>query len=124
MATFQAPAWCPWMPYVQNAAKTLPGSNIVFVCAQGLRSLTAAKLADRLGIGKVYSLDGGNSNWTRRAYAWCRASDSLTPILSTIGNSHVASKRPSTDHRRVAEPGHDRAVGAVVESYQRESTYA
>jgi rhodanese-related sulfurtransferase len=27
--------------------------------------LTAAKLADRLGIGKVYSLDGGISNWTR-----------------------------------------------------------
>jgi rhodanese-related sulfurtransferase len=26
--------------------KTLPRSNIVFVCGQGLRSLTAAKLAD------------------------------------------------------------------------------
>jgi len=48
-----------------DPSKTLPGSNIVFVCAQGLRSLTAAKLADRLGIGKVYSLDGGISNWTR-----------------------------------------------------------
>jgi len=48
-----------------DPAKTLPGSNIVFVCGQGLRSLTAAKLADRLGIGKVYSLDGGISNWTR-----------------------------------------------------------
>jgi len=45
--------------------KSLPRSNIVFVCSQGLRSLTAAKLADRLGIGKVYSLDGGISNWTR-----------------------------------------------------------
>ena len=45
--------------------KTLPRSNIVFVCGQGLRSLTAAKLADRLGICKVYSLDGGISNWTR-----------------------------------------------------------
>jgi rhodanese-related sulfurtransferase len=48
-----------------DPAKTLPKSNIVFVCGQGLRSLTAAKLADRLGIGKVYSLDGGISNWTR-----------------------------------------------------------
>jgi rhodanese-related sulfurtransferase len=48
-----------------DPAKTLPNSNIVFVCGQGLRSLTAAKLADRLGIGKVYSLDGGISNWTR-----------------------------------------------------------
>jgi rhodanese-related sulfurtransferase len=48
-----------------DPAKTLPRSNIVFVCGQGLRSLTAAKLADRLGIGQVYSLDGGISNWTR-----------------------------------------------------------
>jgi len=48
-----------------DPAKTLPHSNIVFVCGQGLRSLTAAKLADRLGIAKVYSLDGGISNWTR-----------------------------------------------------------
>ena len=48
-----------------DPAKTLPRSNIVFVCGQGLRSLTAAKLADRLGISKVYSLDGGISNWTR-----------------------------------------------------------
>ena len=48
-----------------DPARTLPRSNIVFVCGQGLRSLTAAKLADRLGIGNVYSLDGGISNWTR-----------------------------------------------------------
>ena len=48
-----------------DPTRTMPRSNIVFVCGQGLRSLTAAKLADRLGIGKVYSLDGGISNWTR-----------------------------------------------------------
>jgi rhodanese-related sulfurtransferase len=52
-----------------DPVKTLPASNIVFVCAQGLRSLTAAKLADRLGIGNVYSLDGGISNWTRAGLA-------------------------------------------------------
>jgi rhodanese-related sulfurtransferase len=48
-----------------DPAKTLPNSNIAFVCGQGLRSLTAAKLAERLGISNVYSLDGGISNWTR-----------------------------------------------------------
>jgi rhodanese-related sulfurtransferase len=48
-----------------DPVKTLPRSNVIFVCGQGLRSLTAAKLADRLGLSKVYSLDGGISNWTR-----------------------------------------------------------
>ena len=47
-----------------DPAKQLPDSNIIFVCGQGLRSLTAAKLADRLGIARVYSLDGGINNWT------------------------------------------------------------
>jgi len=48
-----------------DPVKALPRSNIAFVCGKGLRSLTAAKLAERLGIDRVYSLDGGISNWTR-----------------------------------------------------------
>jgi rhodanese-related sulfurtransferase len=41
-------------------------SIILFVCAKGARSLTAAKLADRLGgYGHVYSLDGGTKEWAR-----------------------------------------------------------
>ena len=43
-------------------AKTKP---IVFVCARGVRSLTAAKLAERLGYAKVYNLDGGTQAWAR-----------------------------------------------------------
>ncbi len=48
-----------------NPDKTLPRSNIIFVCGQGLQSLTAAKLADRLGITQVYNLDGGTNGWTQ-----------------------------------------------------------
>jgi rhodanese-related sulfurtransferase len=47
-----------------NPDKTLPRSNIIFVCGQGLQSLAAAKLADRLGITQVYNLDGGINGWT------------------------------------------------------------
>ena len=43
-------------------AKTKP---VVFVCARGVRSLTAAKLAERLGYAKVYNLDGGTQAWAR-----------------------------------------------------------
>ncbi|MBX3158993.1 MAG: rhodanese-like domain-containing protein [Deltaproteobacteria bacterium] len=38
---------------------------LVFVCAKGVRSLTAAKLADRLGYDRVYSLDGGTNAWAQ-----------------------------------------------------------
>jgi rhodanese-related sulfurtransferase len=42
--------------------------GIIFVCAKGMRSLTAAKLADRLGYTTVYSLDGGTNAWARAGY--------------------------------------------------------
>ena len=38
---------------------------ILFVCARGVRSLTAAKLAERLGFEHVYSLDGGTTAWAK-----------------------------------------------------------
>lgn len=38
---------------------------IVFICARGVRSLTAAKLAERLGFATVYNLDGGTSAWAK-----------------------------------------------------------
>lgn len=38
---------------------------IVFICQRGVRSLTAAKLAERLGYPKVYNLDGGTAAWIK-----------------------------------------------------------
>ncbi|MBL0216816.1 MAG: rhodanese-like domain-containing protein [Myxococcales bacterium] len=43
-------------------ARTKP---IVFICARGVRSLTAAKLAERLGFASIYNLDGGSSAWAK-----------------------------------------------------------
>src|SRR5262249_10874372 len=39
--------------------------GLVFVCAKGVRSITAAKLAERLGYPSLYSLDGGTNAWAR-----------------------------------------------------------
>jgi rhodanese-related sulfurtransferase len=38
---------------------------LVFVCAKGARSLTAAKLAERLGYEAIYNVDGGTAAWAR-----------------------------------------------------------
>jgi len=43
----------------------LPRDNVVFVCAKGVRSLTAAKVAERLGLQQLYNLEGGTSSWAR-----------------------------------------------------------
>jgi len=45
--------------------RALPHDGVVFVCAKGVRSLTAAKLAERLGLHHLYSLAGGTSGWVK-----------------------------------------------------------
>jgi rhodanese-related sulfurtransferase len=39
--------------------------GLVFVCAKGVRSITAAKLAERLGYTAIYSLEGGTNAWAK-----------------------------------------------------------
>ena len=40
-------------------------TTIVFVCAKGVRSMSAAKLAERFGYTNVYNLIGGTKEWAR-----------------------------------------------------------
>jgi rhodanese-related sulfurtransferase len=42
---------------------SLPRDGILFVCAAGSRSQTAARLAESRGLTKVYSLTGGMRGW-------------------------------------------------------------
>jgi rhodanese-related sulfurtransferase len=44
-------------------------ATLVFICAKGARSLTAAKLAERLGHETVYSVDGGTLACARAGLA-------------------------------------------------------
>jgi len=48
-----------------DAEAMLGTKPLLFVCARGVRSLSAAKLAERLGFAQVYNLDGGTSAWAR-----------------------------------------------------------
>jgi rhodanese-related sulfurtransferase len=41
------------------------GALTVFICARGVRSMQAAKLAERLGHERLYNLDGGTKEWSR-----------------------------------------------------------
>lgn len=43
----------------------IPTDGILFVCAGGVRSQTAARLAKELGHKRVYSLVGGTQSWVK-----------------------------------------------------------
>lgn len=46
-----------------NAA--LKSDRVIFVCAKGVRSLAAARVAETVGLTELYNLDGGTSGWAR-----------------------------------------------------------
>jgi len=48
-----------------TAREVDPNRAVLFVCLRGVRSLNAAKMAERLGYDKVYNLEGGTSGWER-----------------------------------------------------------
>jgi rhodanese-related sulfurtransferase len=43
----------------------LTRDRVIFVCAAGVRSATAAKLAVANGLATVYNLSGGTKGWVR-----------------------------------------------------------
>lgn len=49
----------------ENLKESLPRDGVIFVCAAGVRSQTAARLAEQLGLTTLYSVIGGVSSWLR-----------------------------------------------------------
>ena len=46
-----------------NLARHLPRDGVIFVCAAGIRSQTAARLAEGAGLRRLYNLAGGTRAW-------------------------------------------------------------
>jgi rhodanese-related sulfurtransferase len=49
----------------QAPRKSLPEAGVLFICAGGVRSQTAARVAAEHGIERVYSVIGGVSSWIK-----------------------------------------------------------
>jgi rhodanese-related sulfurtransferase len=45
--------------------QALPRDSVIFVCAAGVRSQSAARLAVENGLTHVYNLSGGTRNWVK-----------------------------------------------------------
>ena len=48
--------------------KYLNGDNVVFYCAQGIRSAVACEVAAAVGLTTIYNLEGGIIDWVARGY--------------------------------------------------------
>jgi rhodanese-related sulfurtransferase len=46
-----------------NPRAALKEDGVLFVCARGVRSLVAAKLAEAVGFARLYSVGGGTLGW-------------------------------------------------------------
>jgi rhodanese-related sulfurtransferase len=47
-----------------NPKESLPRDGVIFVCAAGVRSQTAARLAEQNGLTTLYNLAGGTRSWS------------------------------------------------------------
>jgi rhodanese-related sulfurtransferase len=47
----------------------LSRDGVLFVCAAGMRSQTAARIAAGLGLAKIYNLSGGTRAWVKAGLA-------------------------------------------------------
>ena len=52
-----------------NPRAALTHDGLIFVCAAGVRSETAARLAAQLGFKEVYNLTGGTRGWVKAGLA-------------------------------------------------------
>ncbi len=91
----------------RDVAGAALGRRVLFVCASGGRSLTAAKLADALGVAEVYSLDGGTSGWAAEGLPLVRPEPLPLP-------SAAAPAAPAPEPEADAEL--DAVVGANVKA--------
>lgn len=101
-----------------DPAAALPKDNVIFVCAKGTRSATAAKLADARGLKQVYSLDGGTLAWAKAGLPIVvpdepPAAPATAPTSRGSRKQAAAEAEAATDGAgAVAEPALDAIVGA------------
>jgi transcriptional regulator with XRE-family HTH domain len=70
----------------------VPNDRIVFVCAKGGRSATAAKLAEDIGRAQVFSLEGGTMAWSA---AGLPLETPARPGADPTGTPERASRQPA-----------------------------
>lgn len=58
----------PLNTLLMSPRKYLNGDNVVFYCAQGIRSAVACEVAAAVGLSNIYNLEGGIIDWAAMGY--------------------------------------------------------
>lgn len=58
----------PLNTLLMSPRKYLNGDNLVFYCAQGIRSAVACEVAAAVGLTNIYNLEGGMIDWAAMGY--------------------------------------------------------
>ena len=58
----------PLNTLLMSPRKYLNGDNVVFYCAQGIRSAVACEVAAAVGLTKIFNLEGGFIDWTAKGF--------------------------------------------------------
>ena len=58
----------PLNSLLMSPRKYLNGDNVVFYCAQGIRSAVACEVAAAVGLTKIFNLEGGFIDWTAKGF--------------------------------------------------------
>jgi rhodanese-related sulfurtransferase/transcriptional regulator with XRE-family HTH domain len=98
-----------------KAGPPLTRDKIMFVCARGMRSQTAARLAEEQGFTSVYSLDGGMLEWASKGLP-IEATPEEKPAL----HSADPEPPPIDSSCGLPEPGLEAIVGANLRALRGE----
>lgn len=58
----------PLNTLLMSPRKYLNDDNVVFYCAQGIRSAVACEVAAAVGLTNIYNLEGGIIDWVAKGY--------------------------------------------------------
>lgn len=58
----------PLNTLLMSPRQYLNGDNVVFYCAQGIRSAVACEVAAAVGLKTIYNLEGGIIDWVAKGY--------------------------------------------------------
>jgi rhodanese-related sulfurtransferase/transcriptional regulator with XRE-family HTH domain len=93
----------------------LPRDKVLFVCARGVRSEKAAKLAEQVGLTEIYHLEGGTAAWTSEQLPLA-----MPPQPDGPPRPSAAESAPAGESCAMPEPGLDAAVGVNMRALREQ----